>query len=374
MNKTTKTLTALFAVVGMVITSAAPAMAANETASVDLTMRPQSKLFKQVANPVNWRADVEVKALASSPQILPLKRVKIRLPRDMKFVPKRTTPVCPNSSIGPEANLNFDPNTIIARCPGSVLGNGTAGLYLANNNSPTGSTLTDPVLVVFNGGKNSAGLPKIKIYGYSGGTGVGIYMEGVLNKSVLTVSIPRLSFDSAVGDFNLNIPGTNSPFANRRGKDRTYVQSRCSRGFWVTTAGFTLGTRDSAGNAISPDSFIAAPTARTDCTGLNGRPRLGPVKIKGPNKTRRGGSKVYRVRVKNSGTAVARAVTIKTGGKWVKSTRKFAGKIFPRTAKTVKVRVRLTGKARRGKATAVKFRINAKNATAKTVKKQVRVR
>jgi hypothetical protein len=377
MKKLFSAIAAIVATAGLSMALAAPAGAANETATANLTMTPQNgKLFKQAHKPVNWRLDVEVKApWPASPKVLPMKQVSIDFPKDMKFVPKKNTPVCPNSQIGPPpVNLNVDPNTAIARCPGAVLGNGTAGLYLAQNNSAVGPNLTDPELVVFNGGRTGNGLPKVKIYGYSKGTGAGIYMEGVLRGGNLTISIPVLTFDSAVGDFNLNIPGTNNPNANRRGKDRTYVQTKCSSGTWQTTARFTLGTRDTAGNPTSLDSTVVAPTDTTNCVGLNGRANLKVQKVKGPKKLKRGQTKAYRVRVKNRGTRVAQGMNIAVRGKWVKNRKQRVGKLAPGQAKTFKVRAGINRKAKKGKRTVIKFRTNAKQTKAVVGKARVRVR
>ncbi|MGK2931244.1 MAG: hypothetical protein ACSLFD_00455, partial [Solirubrobacterales bacterium] len=228
-------MTGIAAAAFMTLSLAGPANAADETATAKFGLTPQQgKFSKTERSPANWRTEVEIKApFPASPKVQPMKKVTETFPLDMTFNPKANTPVCPDSQVGPDADLNFEPNTIIARCPKAVIGNGLAELYLAGNNSATGPTLPDPVLIIFNGGENGAGNPKMKIYGYSAGTGVGIYMEGALIKGELEVAIPRLSFDSATGYFDLNIPGDESEFANRRGVDKTYVQAKCSTGKWT---------------------------------------------------------------------------------------------------------------------------------------------
>ena len=70
-------------------------------------------------------------------------------------------PVCSDDKVGPEVNLSFPPDTIVERCPDSVIGNGKAYLYLARANGASGPSLKDAVLVAFNGGRNAAGLPKL---------------------------------------------------------------------------------------------------------------------------------------------------------------------------------------------------------------------
>ena len=352
---------------------AGPANAANETATVKLTMTPQSgQLSKTERSPVNWRTALEVKApFPASPKVQPTKNVKITFPSDMSFNPKDSTPVCPDSAVGPDADLNFDPNTVIARCPKAVLGNGNAELYLAGNQNGTGPTLTDPVLIVFNGGRNSSNQPRLKIYGYSAGTGVGIYMEGALVNGVLDISIPRLSFDSAVGPFDLNIPGSNASQANRRGVDKTYVQAKCSTGTWITNATFQLGTRDSGGNPTSPTSTIQAPEDKGSCTGVvTGKGKFGSVKVKkGPGKVKKGKKGTYKVAIKNSGKGTIQNLKVTASGKGVKGS-KTAGSLAKGKSKTITVKVKFSKKGK----IKTKFKATGKGVNAKTATKTVKVK
>lgn len=384
-------LAALIAVGVVALLASAPsARAADETATADFAMTARSgALYKELRKPVNMRVNVEVKApYPASPMILPLKKVTVDFPTDMKFVPKRNFPVCPDDKVGPPpVNLSVPPADVIARCPKAVLGNGTAELYLAHVNYPTGPNLKDPVLIVFNGGTTGSGLPKIKIYGYSGGTTAGIYMEGVLQKDgKLAISVPILTADSAVGRFDLNVPAT-QPIKFRApgqteatdvpgsvGLDKSYVQSKCSTGKWNLNADFVLGTRDGSGQPTSPDSNVSAPPVTTNCTGLAGKPRLARVVAKGPKKIKRAKKGVFRVKLTNNGTATAKAVKIKVSGKWVKARVQRVGKLAPGQARTVRVRVNLTRKAKRGKKTVVKFRASAAKAGAKVGRAGVRVR
>ncbi len=350
---------------------AGSASASGEVAEVGLTMSPQGgKLYKQVNTPVNWRLDVKMSAAyPANPKILPLKNVKVTFPKDMAFNPKKSTPVCGDDQIGPPpVNLNVAPDVAIARCPGAVLGNGTAQLYLAQNNSANGANLPDPVLVVFNGGENSKGQPVIKIYGFSKSTGAGVYMEGALVNGVLDISIPVLSFDSAVGEFNLNIPGSNSEFANRRGVDKTYVEAKCSTGTWLTNAQFTLGTRDTAGNPTSPDSVIDAPQATTTCDGITGKAKLG-VKVKGAGSAKAGKKVTYKVTVKNTGNVPASGVKVNASGKGAKGSAN-GGTIAPGKSKTVKVKVKFTKKGK----SKVTFKATGKQTTAGKATKVVKVK
>ncbi|MGK2954103.1 MAG: CARDB domain-containing protein [Solirubrobacterales bacterium] len=352
------------------LSMAGGAAASGEVASADLKMTPQSgQLYTDVKKPVNWRVDVEITApYPANPSVLPMKQVTIDFPKDMSFNPKSNTPVCADDKVGPNANLSFPPDTIIARCPTAVLGNGTSGLYLAKANGAAGPNLTDPVLIVFNGGKNSKGQPRLKIYGYSAGTGAGIYMEGALIDGKLDIKIPVLSFDSAVGDFNLNIPGSSAPEANRRGVDKTYVQSTCSKGKWLTNASFVLGTRDSAGSPTSPDTFLDAPEVTTACAGVPGS-KLGTPKVSGPSKVKKGKKGTYKVTIKNTGGVNVGNVKVVASGKGVKGSVK-AGNIAKGKSKTVKVKVKFNKKGK----IKTTFKVTGADVSAKSVSKSVKVK
>jgi hypothetical protein len=346
------------------------ASASGEAATVGLAMTPQSgKLSTNVKKPVNWRVDVEIKApFPANAKVLPMKRVTIDFPKDMSFNPASGFPVCPDSEVGPNSNLSFPPDTVIARCPKAVLGNGTAGLYLAANNNATGPTLKDPVLIVFNGGKNSKGQAVIKIYGYSQGTGAGIYMEGALVNDQLDITIPVLTFDSAVGDFNLNIPGSNAAQTNRRGLDKSYVQSTCSSGKWLTNAAFTLGTRNTAGDPTSPNSLVDAPQATTTCTGVASG-KFGNLKVKGPGSVKKGKKGTYKVTVKNAGSATIKNVKVVASGSGVKGSGK-GGNIAKGKSKTVNVPVKFTKKGK----IKTKFKVTGSGVNAKTITKSVKIK
>lgn len=361
-----------------------PALGADETATTTFTLKAKAgRFYKQARKPANLSLGVEITApYPASPTVLPMKKVTIDFPTDMKFVPKRNFPVCPDNRIGPPpVNLSVAPRTAIARCPKAVLGNGTAELYLARANSPSGPTLKDPVLVLFNGGRTRSGLPRIKIYGYSKGTGAGVYMGGVLRRDgTLAMSIPVLSLDSAVGRFDLEIPATRPIVYNNRsvpgsvGLDRTYVQARCSTGTWNLTADFVLGTRDDAGNPTSPNSYVPAPPVSGNCVGRAGHAHLKWVKVAGPHRMRRGQKGNFKVRVTNNGTAVMKRIRIVARGRWVRRNVRKPGSLWPGRTRWVKVPVRLTRRAKRHRATVVKFRVSAAKVKAKVGRKRVRVR
>jgi len=367
-----KTVSAIVVAVLACAVGAQTAAAANETATNEFSMTPQSGTFyKEAPRPANWRVEVEVKApYPQSPTVLPIKKVSADFPDEMSFNPDPDMPVCPDSAVGPPpVNLSVPPDEVIKRCPDSVLGNGTAELYLARANGPSGPNLKDAVLIQFNGGRNSEGLPILKMYGYSDQVKTGIYMVGVLRNGQLDVDVPPLAYDSAVGNFNLNIPGSNSPVANRRGLDKEYVRTTCANGVWNGGSQFTLGTRNTAGEPTSPDSIINAAPLVVPCKGADGRGRFAALGIKGPASVKVGRKASYKVTLKNTGTATARSVKLAASGKGAKGLAK-AGNIAPGKSKTVKVKVKFTKKG----ASKVKFKASGKATSARAGTKKIKVK
>ncbi|MGK2933112.1 MAG: hypothetical protein ACSLFD_10155 [Solirubrobacterales bacterium] len=300
---------ALVPVVLALVVTPGTAGASDETATSSLRMTPATGQFSRTQPvPVNWEVDVEVKApYPSSPKVTPVKEIHASLPKDMSFNPDPKMKVCPDSAIGPGRDLTITPDSAITLCPDSVIGNGTAEHYIAGNNSPAGPNLTDGVVVIFNGGRTRAGLPRIKIYGYSSGAATGIYMEGVLRQDgKLDVSIPVLPFDSATGKFHLEIPGSKAANRNRRGQDPKYVRAACSTGTWEGQVSFLLGRRDSAGKPGGPESTISAPPFETFCRTGPGPARLGKLKAEGPSAVVAGRKATYGVTIRNIGGSVAR--------------------------------------------------------------------
>ncbi|MGK2933113.1 MAG: CARDB domain-containing protein [Solirubrobacterales bacterium] len=355
---------------------AVPAQGSGETSTYDFSMTPQQgSLSKTVKKPVDWRVEVSINApFPQNPTVLPLKEIRANFPGEMTFNPDPKMPVCPDSQVGPNADLNFEPNTIIKRCPDSVVGNGVAYLYLARANSASGPGLKDAVLVAFNGGRNSQGQPVLKIYGYSSGVQTGVYMEGTLSGRKLTVPIPVLAFDSAVGYFDLNIPGSNSKVANRRGQTSDYVQTTCRQSPWKGDTEFTLGTRDTAGNPSSPDSILRPAPIQVPCKGTDGgggsggKGKLKGVKIKGPGKVKKGAKGTFKVTFKNSGKSKATGLKVTASGKGAKGSVK-AGSLAPGRKKTVKVKVKYSKKG----SIKTRFKVKSKNAGSASKVKTVKV-
>ncbi len=335
----------LLACAAMLAIAAPPAAASSETARADISMESVSgSLYREAPRPVNWRVEAEITApWPESGLVLPMKKIRVTFPEEMSFNPDPRMPVCPDSKVGPPpVFLSAPPATVIARCPRSVLGNGTSEVYLARINSATGPGLRDGVMVIFNGGRNPDGSPRIKVYGFSAALATGIYLEGTLKGNILLVDIAQLPVDSAVGRFDLNIPGASSPFANRRGRDPDFVRATCSSGSWTGSASFTLGTRDTAGNATGEDSTVESNSVTKPCTGAVGRPRLRIARVSRTRGSRSSRKAIYTVTVRNTGTASASGFQLKTRGRRFNGTARIAS-IAPGASRRVRVGVRRAG-------------------------------
>ena len=351
------------------------ANAANESLSSTFSLEPQSGSFLNNGfKPANWRTEGTVSVPAGEPQILPSKVIDIGNPQgDMTFNPGNM-PVCGPGEIGP--GLTSVPvDVMVARCPDSVLGNGTAQFAFAQ--IPT--VLLDGQIVAFNGGTKN-GLPLVKVYAYSYDTNVGVYTEGVLNNNGrLKFDIEQLTADSSVTTLNLAIPGNRQVLSGvdpggddvilPKGQKADYVQAKCSSGEFPWDSKFTLGTRDSNNDPTSPDTFVEDSGSEA-CTGVTGKGKLSKVTVKGPSKVKRrqeGHLQGQDQEHRSCGSHGRQAQGLRTGES--ASTRS-AGKIGSGKTKTVKVKVKFRKK---GKVKAT-FKVNSKNGGSKTAKKTIKVR
>jgi hypothetical protein len=354
------------------------ANASGESAEASFTLTPKQGQFqKNTLLPAKW--EVKTTVSTADPIILPMKVADLKFPAgQMTFSQNSSAAVCPDSDIGPPpTNMSVTVPVAVARCPNAVLGNGTAKFVLGRNNLNPIAVL-DGVMVVFNGGLKG-GRPLIKVYAYSYDTNVGIYTEAALQADgTLLFNIPPLTSDSAVSQLNLAIPSKQITLNDwgpgeetvvlPAGKDANYVKARCASGSWPFEATFTLGTRDISGNPTSPDSFIS-DTGSTPCTAAVPRARIGSVRILGPGAARRGRPAVYRVVVKNTGSATATGVRAVLVGRGVRVNAP-VGSIPAGRSKTVRVRVKFRSKGR----IRISAKVNSRNGGARTGAKVVRVR
>lgn len=323
---------------------AASAQAANETVVGTTNVQAQGgKLYKEFAVPVNLTIRAEVTTPPASPTVNPLKNTKLTFPKGLTFNPNnKKTPVCTDAKLNVGSNLS-NPSGVVDSCAKSVIGTGTSAIFLAKVNAPQ-ALIGDPILVIFNAGKTNKGQAKIKIYGYSKTTNVGILMSGTLVGQVLDVAVPVLSNDSAVKYFQFDMPG---PLLDRpdinvstRGLDRNYVRATCPTGTLVTNSQFILGERAyPSGVDTGPETTVDSPETTQSCNGLRGKAKL-KAAVKGPKAVKRGARGVFRVTIRNNGTATAKRVKVTaTGGG-----KANVGNIPAGKAKTVRVRTKVVGR------------------------------
>lgn len=251
------------------------ASAANETIALKTTVVPtKGKVYKKRSVPAKMQLSVNVSTPASSPKMNPLKRAVVQFPRGMSFNPNnRLTPVCSDKRLGNTSNLAAGIAGVAALCPKSIIGTGTAQIYLAKVVS-AGTLIKDPQLLIFNAGKDKRGNAKIKIYAYSKYTNVGVLMRGSLTPGgVINVAIPVLSNDSATSTFVLSIPGPAIKDGGKsfRGRDPRYARIKCPTGKWVSRGTFTLGERAyPSGTPTGPSSTVKTKPSTVKCHGLRG--------------------------------------------------------------------------------------------------------
>ena len=97
--------------------------------------------------------------------------------------------------------------------------------------------------------------------------------------------------------------------------------------------------------------------------------RISKVSASGPKKVRKGKKATYKVKVMNSGNAVAKGVNLKVSGKGVKG-KKSIGNIPAGKSKSVKVKL----KPKKPGKIKVSFKVTSKNAGGKTVKKKITIK
>ncbi|MCB0869715.1 MAG: hypothetical protein KDB52_02680 [Solirubrobacterales bacterium] len=372
MRTPSKYLLLAIAVAASLLTAPA-ANAADETVTATTNLQPRSgPFFRESSVASNLTVRAEVNTPVSSPKVNPMKNVKVTFPAGMSFRPNNArTPVCTDAKLSTTSNL-ADPEGVLNSCRNSVVGTGTATIIIAKINNNPGTVVSDPILIVFNNGRTGQGQPRLKIYGYSKYTNVGILMSGTLRGRVLDIAVPVLSNDSAVRVFELNLPGgaLNRPDIGvvTRGRDANYVQARCAASPLRTNAVFELGERTyPGGTPTTPTTTVNSPETTQNCNGQAGRARLALPRVNAPGSVRSGRVARFRVTVRNNGTATARNLVVRTnrGGK------RRAGSLAPGASRTVVVQTRLRGQ--RNRRVAVRIIARAGNIQAAATRR-VRIR
>jgi len=339
---------AAFATIGMLHIS--PASAETATASMEIIER--GPLYRQSFKPVDVHLKVNVIPEPGATTISELANTKLNLPRDLTFSTQGTK-VCVNDigQINPE-NANRPTAEVVAECPNSVVGEGTAVINVAGL---LAAEISDPKLTVFNGGVDQAGDPILLVHAFSPTVvpgGYGIPLRGALKDGVLDVYVPPLAANSAVTEFTFDLPGS-------VGQDPSYSRAKCSSGTWVGDAVLTLHDFDLNTGIYINETQVQTEDSVQTCTGLPGKARFGSVKVKGPKSVKKGKKGTYKVTVKNTGTAIAKGVKIAASGKGA-SGKASGGNIAPGASKTISVKVKFSKKGR----FKVKLRASAKGVAA----------
>ena len=358
----------------------AGANASGEIPSAEMFLTPKSGSFYNNAfKAAEWR--VETGVTAPNPpntEIRPTRQTTLNLPpaAQMTFNPPVDMPVCPDDQIGPATNNSAPVPTIVAKCPNSIIGNGTATFLLNRANNPA-ATL-DGVVLIFNGGLN-AGQPRLKFWAYSYDTGVAIYTEGTLSpEGQLDIPIPQLTSDSAVNSLNVNIPGKleeiyvplfDITVELPGGQAPNYVQAKCDTGSFPFSGDFLLGRRTTQGVPEGPQEEFNDVGSDTPCTGIPSTARMAKPVIQGPATARRGKVTTYRVVVRNSGGSALTGVRLKAAGRGI-SVNTAVGTIAAESSRTVTIRAKFRS-AGRIKAT---FTASSSNGGTQSAVKTIRVR
>ena len=382
-----KKLFALFVGLAAMFSLSAAGVASAETATSKIGIVPQGKTYESQFAPANLSLAADVIPAnpptinpAGQPSLDPILVTQYNLTKDQRFVPDPNQPVCTAVN---ENNANFPPEQAIALCPDSLVGNGTANILLANfiigSVATSPNLLTDPILTVFNAGKDSQGRGIMTIQGYSASTNAGIYMKGVLKEGILQIEVPRLTGDSATSTLEVNIPGD-------LGQTKDYFQTKCSSGKWVVNATLQLGYRDTD-DKVSGEQTVNTDSQSIPCQASAGKAKFGSVKVKPKGKTyasKRSRSNVakaevsakakvskFNVTVKNKGSATAKNVKITPKGKAKGITRNVSN-IAP--GKTKKYTVKAVVKGKKGQKVTVKMKVDASKTNAKVGKTKVRLK
>ena len=354
--------------VGMLGISVSQAAASGETATSFASIKPRGALSKTERRPVDVHLEGKIKPGPGQLRLRELTNVKLNLPKDLTFSPKGT-PVC-TKDIGQvdDNNANRPTAAVIAECPKSVVGEGTAIINIAGL---VANEVKDPQLVIFNGGSDGNGNPKLLIHGYSSTVipgGFGILMQGTLINGGLDVAVPKLAADSAVTEFKFDLPG-------KQGKDPAYAQASCSSGIYNFNAIFSLADSDPNSGTYTNRSDITTDPTTQKCVGSDtgggggSKADLASPKVSGPKSVKVGKKGTFKVKVKNAGGSTIKGVKVKAKGKGAKGS-KSAGTLKAGKSKKVKVKVKFKKKG----TVKVKFKVSGKGAGATTKTFKVKVK
>ncbi|MBK8295369.1 MAG: hypothetical protein IPK93_11635 [Solirubrobacterales bacterium] len=349
---------AVFGLAGAVATSASA-----ESASSDVSITGKGTLYKDALAPVNMSLSATVLPDTGQLKLRELNNVKFTIPSSFAF-DTAGTPVCTND-VGQidEESANAPTAAVVAKCPNSVVGGGTATINVAGY---VAAPVTDPILTVFNGGNDANGNAQLFIQGYSATVvpgGHGVFMKAVLENGVMDVYVPTLATNSSVTTFTINIPGA-------VGADPNFAQAICNTGSLGGTADLTLGEYDKNTGQYTNVSTIGSNTTTTPCVGeasSTAKGKFKSLKVKGSKKAKKGKKVTYKVKIKNVGGSNIKKIKVKAKGKGAKG-KASGGSLKAGKSKTIKVKVKFkkTGK--------IKTKFTASGKGVKTVAKKIKVK
>jgi len=367
MKKLSAVIAGLVAALSLSVVSTAGAVPSFEGM---LNPKAQGNLYKEVLKPVTLDLEVKTTPAPGDATLLPQIQTRTQFPDEMNFYPDPKMPVCKAedpadpSTIGAQGYLaeSEPPDVARARCPDSIIGNGSSTLYLAQIVSPA-TFVTDPIMTVFNNGTDSNGNGQIIISAYSFTTGAGILIGGSIDSNgVLSIDVPRLTADSSVPSYVLSIPGD-------IGQDPNYVRSTCKTGSWIDKESILLGKRSDTG-VVSDELELFGSQNTTPCTGLAGKGKLKVTKVKAKGKVKANKKGKFKVTVKNNGTATAKKV--KLTGKGAAKGSNGIGNLAPGKSKTYTKKFKVKGK--KGKKVTVKIQAKGKNTNSSVGKTKVKLK
>jgi len=349
----------------------------GEQVAVSMTIKPRGgPLYRAGSVPVNARIDVGVSAPSGQMYVTPTRAGKVRFPDDIILRPRGSLPACTDAKLNAAMDLSIPPAEVIAKCPESVIGNGSSTLYLSGMKTAA----VQAVMVIFHAGLTSEGRPRLKLWGYTKNLTAGLLMQGTLRPdNSLKIVVPSLPLKTAIGEYSLNVPGTapiiydGKPVPGSVGLDPSYVKARCGSGEWLLSATATLGKYFDDGRPDGPAYHVPAPDFRLPCVGRPGRPpggpaRIGRVSVNGPGRVKRGRSAIFRVGVSNPGGTALGAGRIVARGRGARGSAAL-GRVPAGGRRTVPLRVRFARKGR----VRVAFTLRGRTGTAKTVTRTVKV-
>ena len=240
---------------------------AAESVGVSARITPDDTILEDTPRPVRFDLLLGVSPGAGRSRVSPAEEITVALPDGLVAVPGEALAECSEPALLDNPTYS-DPATILASCADSVVGTGTASIFLGGFAS---APLTDLNAILFYSGKDGSGQPTIRIYAYSALGHFGFSIVGVWKEHELLLSLPTLPSGSAMQALRLFFPGDgiNRPdlgfdYSATQSRDPGFVRASCPTGEWITGAGFEMGSAE-AGGGPDEKTVVKAPDDRSSC-------------------------------------------------------------------------------------------------------------